>query len=66
MLRYDDLTKVAREHVWRNFLSLTTTASGDVDVTGKELDKLAIYKLNGRQVSCLRIPSLRLTDALLR
>ncbi|KAL5322937.1 hypothetical protein ACEPPN_010917 [Leptodophora sp. 'Broadleaf-Isolate-01'] len=48
--QYDDLTKVAREHVWRNFLSLTTTASGDVDVTGKELDKLAIYKLNGRQI----------------
>jgi SpoVK/Ycf46/Vps4 family AAA+-type ATPase len=66
MLRYDDLTKDARGQVWKNFLSWTTTASGDADVTGKELDELAIYKLNGRQVSCLRIPSLRLTDVLLR
>jgi SpoVK/Ycf46/Vps4 family AAA+-type ATPase len=53
MLRYDDLTKDAREQVWRNFLSWTTTASGDADVTGKELDELAIYKLNGRQVCYL-------------
>ncbi|PMD60198.1 uncharacterized protein K444DRAFT_497188, partial [Hyaloscypha bicolor E] len=62
ILRYNDLIKYARGQVWRNFLSWTTTTSGDTDVIGKELDELAIYKLNGRQVGYLRIPSLRLTN----
>jgi hypothetical protein len=53
MLRYDDLTKDARGQVWRNFLSWATTSSGDADVTAKELEELAIYKLNGRQVCYL-------------
>ena len=66
MLRYNDLTKDAREHVWRNFLSWATTSSGDADVKAKELEELACYKLNGRQASYLTESSLRLTDSLLR
>ncbi|KAF8540209.1 P-loop containing nucleoside triphosphate hydrolase protein [Trichophaea hybrida] len=50
MLRYDDLTKDVRKQVWGNFLSRATTSSGDADVTDKELEELAIYKLNGRQI----------------
>jgi SpoVK/Ycf46/Vps4 family AAA+-type ATPase len=53
MLRYDDLSKAARKQVWRNFLSWATTSSGDADVTAKELEELACYKLNGRQVCYL-------------
>jgi hypothetical protein len=53
LLRYNDLTRAARRQVWRNFLSRATTSSGDADVTDKELEELAIYKLNGRQVSYL-------------
>ena len=56
MLRYDDLTKHARTQVWRNFLSSAITSSGDADVTDKELEELACYKLNGRQVSYLTSP----------
>jgi SpoVK/Ycf46/Vps4 family AAA+-type ATPase len=51
MLRYDNLIRAARIHVWRNFLSRATTSSGDADITDKDLEELAIYKLNGRQVS---------------
>jgi SpoVK/Ycf46/Vps4 family AAA+-type ATPase len=50
MLRYDNLIQAARIHVW-NFLSRATTSSGDADITDKDLEELAIYKLNGRQVS---------------
>jgi hypothetical protein len=57
MLRYEDLTKEARRQVWRNFLSWATTSSGDADVTAEELEELAIYKLNGRQVGYLTSPS---------
>jgi hypothetical protein len=67
MLKYNDLTKNARGEVWRNYFSWATTSSGDADITAKELEELACYKLNGRQVSYLiEIPSLRLTDSLLR
>jgi hypothetical protein len=31
----------------RNFLSRVTTSSGDTDITDKDLEELAIYKLNG-------------------
>jgi hypothetical protein len=57
MLRYKDLTKDVRGQVWRNFLSWAITSSGDVDVIDKEIEELAIYKLNGRQVSYLTLPS---------
>jgi hypothetical protein len=52
LLRYENLTQVARRQVWRDFLSRAATSSG-VDVTEKELEELAISPLNGRQVSCL-------------
>jgi hypothetical protein len=53
LLRYEDLTQVARRQVWRDFLSRAATSSGGVDVTEKGLEELAIPPLNGRQVSYL-------------
>jgi hypothetical protein len=53
LLRYEDLTQVARGQVWRNFLSRAATSSGGVNVTEKELEELATSPLNGRQVSYL-------------
>jgi len=53
LLRYENLTQVARRRVWRDFLSRAATSSGGVDVTEKELEELAISPLNGRQVSYL-------------
>ena len=51
MLRYDDLGKDARKQVWGDFLSRAITSSGEADVTKKELEELASYQFNGRQVS---------------
>jgi hypothetical protein len=50
MLRYDDLRKDARKQVWEDFLSQVTTSFGEADVTGKELEELAIHTFNGRLV----------------
>ena len=52
LLRYEDLTRVARRQVWRNFLSRVATSS----LIEKELEELAISPLNGRQVSYLTKP----------
>ena len=48
LLRYENLTQVARRQVWKDFLSRATT-----EVTEKGLEGLAISPLNGRQVSYL-------------
>lgn len=44
---YPDLDDVARRHIWANFLK--TSARGN-DLSGKDLDELAIVPLNGRQI----------------
>jgi len=53
LLRYKGSNRVARRQVYRNFLSWAATSSRDADVTDKELEELAIYTLNGQQVSYL-------------
>ncbi|WQF86867.1 Putative AAA+ ATPase domain, ATPase, AAA-type, core [Colletotrichum destructivum] len=46
-LRYDDLPRESRMRVWRNFLG---GVDGDVDVDEAGYERLAVARLNGRQI----------------
>lgn len=50
-LRYDNLDNSARKLVWKNLLQAARTKHGSAECTGKDIESLAIKKLNGREVS---------------
>ena len=63
MLRYDNLSRYARDQIWRQFLSRAITPYGDADVKDIEFKRLISSELNGRQVMLPYIyPALRFTD----
>ena len=43
-MRYPNLTKASRRHIWTTFVGQTT------GLTSSQLDKLAEVELNGRQI----------------
>ncbi|KAL3423910.1 hypothetical protein PVAG01_05657 [Phlyctema vagabunda] len=51
-LHYEDLTKKARETIWKNFIGMLEEAGGDVEISDLEshLDELASEEMNGRQI----------------
>jgi hypothetical protein len=50
-LHYEDLDKSARKAVWRNFIQHLQTSEGqDAVAPNLDLDELAEYALNGRQI----------------
>ena len=63
MLRYDNLSRYARNRIWGRFLSRANTPYGDADIKNDELDRLTSSQINGRQVMSPYIcPAFRFTD----
>lgn len=63
MLRYDGLSRDARNQIWGHFLSRATTSCGEAVVTDKELEHLVSNNFNGMQVRLPHIiPRVRLPD----
>jgi len=53
-LYYNELDKAARKQVWFNFIDLYSEYK-DIQITPDDIEKLADYPLNGRQIrSCMR------------
>jgi hypothetical protein len=66
MLRYDNLSRYARNQIWNQFLSRAITSYGDADIKNGELEaleRLINSELNSRQVISPYIcPALRFTN----
>lgn len=49
-LEYPELSIDSRKTVWKNFLAWNKSQGQDNSITEKQLDKLALMNLNGRQI----------------
>ena len=48
-MQYKELSISSRRHVWRNFL-LASSKGKEYGFSDADLDKLAVYKMNGREI----------------
>ena len=48
-MQYEELSKSSRKHVWTHFLAVSSKGKGPL-FGDKDLDKLAEYKMNGREI----------------
>ena len=63
ILRYENLSRHARNKIWGQLLDRATTPYGSADINNHELDRLISSELNGRQVMLPCIcPVTRFTD----